>query len=63
MYFILDTAASPSSPKGINGSVRFPDATKSGTSQMDFESFKSDVQTTLGEPFFRKLKLVEQVSK
>ncbi|KFM80302.1 hypothetical protein X975_23521, partial [Stegodyphus mimosarum] len=37
----------------------FQDVSKP-VSQIDLDSFKSDVQSALGEPFFRKLKSVEQ---
>ncbi|XP_042900797.1 nuclear pore complex protein Nup205 isoform X2 [Parasteatoda tepidariorum] len=45
---------------GDNFVEKFTDVFQSLPSHFDFDSFKNDVQTTLGEPFFRKLKPAEQ---
>ncbi|KAF8773925.1 Nuclear pore complex protein Nup205 like protein [Argiope bruennichi] len=52
-------SVSPLSPQ--NARNKFQEQPKSIPSQFDFESFKNDVKTTLGDPFFRKMKSVEQL--
>lgn len=56
---LQDTSESPFLPRNVNIS-RTTDVSQALASEMDYESFKSDIQATLGESFFRKLKLVEQ---
>ncbi|PRD32161.1 UNVERIFIED_CONTAM: nuclear pore complex protein [Trichonephila clavipes] len=55
-----DPNSSPLSPQNISRN-KFQEQQKSVPAQFDFESFKNDVKTTLGEAFFRKLKSVEQL--
>ncbi|KAG8189490.1 hypothetical protein JTE90_018142 [Oedothorax gibbosus] len=50
---------SPLSPQNTTR-TKFSELQTSIPNQFDFESFKTDVKTTLGEPFFRKLKSIEQ---
>lgn len=61
LYCFVDSTVSVRSPQ-IPSSPRFADTSAPFPSQFDFEGFKTDVQSTLGEPFFRKLKPIEQVS-
>ncbi|GFS37681.1 nuclear pore complex protein Nup205 [Nephila pilipes] len=57
---LQDPTSSPLSPQNITRN-KFLEQPKSVPAQFDFESFKNDVKTTLGEAFFRKLKSVEQL--
>ncbi|XP_054717049.1 nuclear pore complex protein Nup205-like [Uloborus diversus] len=51
---------SSESPRLTSSKTKCPDFFRSAGSQFDFDAFKSDVQTTINEPFFRKLKSIEQ---
>lgn len=59
MRRLQDAISSPKSPHLLDNRG-FSDTPMSLSSQFDFEGFKTDIQATLGEPFFRKLKPIEQ---
>ncbi|GIY47224.1 nuclear pore complex protein Nup205 [Caerostris extrusa] len=51
----------PGSPSPLSPRNTIQEQSITIPAQFDFESFKNDVKTTLGDPFFRKLKSVEQL--
>ncbi|GIY52226.1 nuclear pore complex protein Nup205 [Caerostris darwini] len=51
----------PGSPSPLSPRNKIQEQSITIPAQFDFESFKNDVKTTLGDPFFRKLKSVEQL--